>query len=125
MLKKCDKKDCIYFKGENKMKDIKTIASYGNDTIYHVISESGNSIIYDYFVYQNEEDFCFMPCESTFRFPQRLNFYDIPKITVNFYDIPKITDSAEMLKLAEIEKCNSETLKECISTMYLLLNEDK
>ena len=77
------------------------------DNIYHVISEPGDRTRYDYFVYRDGfDDFCFMPCKSTFRFPQRLNYYDVVNV-----------QESQIEHVFSRENCNPYTLAECIRTM--------
>ena len=91
------------------MKDIITM----NVNLYHVISEPGDMTRYDYFVFKDYDYYCFMPCKNTFRFPQRLNYWDIK-------DMRMEQDNKEFMKLAKIENCNPHTLKECIKTIIAL-----
>ena len=76
------------------------------DNLYHVISEPGDHTRYDYMVYKNYDNYSFMPVESTFRFPQRLNIYSVRGI-----------DEKRIREIAEYENCNYYTLLECIRTM--------
>ena len=87
---------------------MKQIINLATTNLYHIISEPGDCTRYDYFVYRDGTDnFCFMPCKSTFRFPQRLNYYDAQ-------DFKKDIDNS--YKAVELG-CNIWTLKECIRTM--------
>ena len=75
------------------------------ETFLHIISEPGDATRYDYGVFRTgPDDFSFMPIGSTFRFPQRLNFYDV-------CDIVSVDQCTEM---AEAHGCNAYTLFECI-----------
>lgn len=72
------------------------------DHLIHITSEPGDGTRYDYFVYRDGPDeFCFMPARSTFRFPQRLNF---------FKDVDEDI-------IAVHERCNPFTVKECLRVM--------
>ena len=77
---------------------------------FQVTSEPGDCTLYSYFVFKNGNDFCFMPCESTFRFPQRLNFYECDKL-----------DEYGIIQMAKFENVNPHTLAECIRTMRELM----
>jgi negative regulator of sigma E activity len=74
--------------------------------VYLVESEPGDGTRYSYFVYMDFDEFLFMPFRSTFRFPQRLNYFDVQNITDN-----------DGIKIADKENCNPYTLMECIRTM--------
>ena len=76
------------------------------ENLYCIVSEPGDATKYDYIVYKDYDYFCFMPRKSTFRFPQRLSWWDVEDI-----------DDNELIKLAEKECCNPHTLTECIRTM--------
>lgn len=77
------------------------------DGLYHITSEPGDGTRYQYFIYRDGPNkFCFMPSESTFRFPQRLNYRDIGELT-----------EEELVDMSEEERCNLWTLKECIRTI--------
>jgi len=71
----------------------------------HIISEPGDGTRYDYIFLKVGDDFIFAPVYNTFRYPQRLNYWDV-----------KDMDEEEILKLAKKENCNPWTLKECIRT---------
>ena len=81
--------------------------------LYHVASEPGDCTRYDYFVFQNGDDFSFMPCRSPFKFPQRLNAYDISNL-----------HRERELQMAEDEGCNLYTLQECIRTIKDILKSN-
>lgn len=68
----------------------------------HIISEPGDGTRYDYLVFRDGPDeFCFMPARSTFRFPQRLNFYE--------------ACAGYPIHLLAVEhNCNPWTIVECI-----------
>ena len=84
------------------MKETKEVGK----NIYHVVSEPGDLTRYDYFVYRDTDEFSFMPSGSTFRFPQRLNYYHVENLS-----------QEEIVILSNIEQCNPSTLMECIRTM--------
>lgn len=74
-----------------------------------VISEPGDGTRYDFYVLKDGPDnFCFTPCGSTFRFPQKLNYYEACNARNN---------QEELSKLAHRENCNPHTLRECIRVM--------
>lgn len=73
----------------------------------HIISEPGDGTRYDYLVFRDGPDeFCFMPARSTFKFPQRLNFYEVQSAK----------ESAIHLLVVE-HNCNPWTILECIRIM--------
>ena len=75
--------------------------------VLHITSEPGDGSHYDYLVYRDGPDeFCFMPGRSTFKFPQRLNFYAIQS-----------ADSSAIHLLAVEHNCNTWTIIECIRIM--------
>ena len=98
----------ITAKGNNMENKIDQIGK----NIYHILSQPGDGTRYDYFCYHNFDEFCFMPRNSTFRFPQRLNYYVVKKLT-----------EEELIKLAAKENCNPWTLKECIRTILKILGD--
>lgn len=78
-----------------------------NMQLVHVVSEPGDGTRYDYLVFRDGPDeFCFMPARSTFKFPQRLNFYDVQSVK----------ESAIHLLSVE-HNCNPHTIIECIRVM--------
>lgn len=81
-----------------------------NGKLYHVVSEPGDGTRYDFIVLRQYDDFTFMPCESTFRYPQRINFYNIP-------DSVLTSDFAE---IAKKEQCNPHTLVECCKVANII-----
>jgi hypothetical protein len=91
------------------MRQITQIATYAGD-LYHVVSEPGDGTRYDFVVLRQYDDFTFMPCKSTFRYPQRINFYDIP-------DSVLTSDFAE---IAKKEQCNPHTVVECCKVAKII-----
>ena len=77
--------------------------------ISHILSEPGDMTRYDYFVYEDCDEYCFMPCNNTFRYPQKLNYWDT-----------KILTEDQLMALAKKENCNPSTLRECIDTIKSL-----
>jgi len=83
-----------------------------NENLFHVISEPGDATRYDYFIFIDYDDYdecCFMPCRSTFRYPQWLNYWDVKDIS-----------EKDLIDLSSKEYCNPYTLKECIRTILEL-----
>lgn len=75
--------------------------------VLHIISEPGDGTHYDYLVFRDGPDeFCFMPARSTFRFPQRLNFYAVQSV-----------EESAIPLLAVEHNCNPCTIIECIRVM--------
>lgn len=94
-------------------KDRKEITELNID-IYHVLSEPGDATRYNYIVFEDYDNYSFMPCKNSFRYPQRLNYWDI-----------KDLDEGEEIKVAEETMCNLFTLRECIRTIKELRNKRK
>jgi hypothetical protein len=94
------------------MKDVKYIGS----GLYHIFSEPGDATRYDYIVLKMNDDYCFMPRKSVFRFPQRLNYWGVK----NGLDP---NNAQEIVELAELNHCNFYTLMECIRTVIELHEE--
>lgn len=70
--------------------------------VYHIVSEPGDATRYDYFVARDGPDeFVFMPYRSTFRFPQRINYYE----------------RENLAPIAEQANCNIHTVAECVRTI--------
>lgn len=82
------------------------------DDLFLVLSEPGDCTSYSYFVYKYFDDFSFMPCINTFRYPQRLNYHNIKNAT-----------EEQIIELAQKEFCNPFTLKECIRTIKKIMEE--
>lgn len=75
----------------------------------HVISEPGDATRYDYYVMKDgPNDYVFAPARSTFRFPQRINYFEGINALDNREDLDKIVDR---------ENCNHWTVIECINCM--------
>ena len=78
-----------------------------NMQLVHIISEPGNGIRYNYLVFRDgPAEFCFMPARSTFRFPQRLNFYDVQS-----------AEESAIHLLSVEHNCSPWTIIECIRVM--------
>lgn len=101
------------------MKDI-TLVSHN---IHHVLSEPGDATRYDYFVYRDGPDnFCFMPRSNTFRYPQRLNYFEVIPLA-KYKLVAEITDEDDrenLFALAARNQINPHTLIECINTIISL-----
>jgi len=87
--------------------------------VFLVISEPGDATLYDYFVFRDGPDnFCFMPRKSTFRFPQRLNWWEIEKWGEKWEE--------EIIGvIAKRENCNPFTVKECVRTMQEIFSKER
>lgn len=78
-------------------------------SVIHVISEPGDMTRYDYHVMNDGPDnFIFAPNGSTFRFPQRINYYE---------GVNALNDPEQLKEIAERENCNPCTVIECINMM--------
>jgi hypothetical protein len=92
------------------MKEIKRI------TGFRIISEPGDTTRYDYIIHRDGDYFCITPYESTFTFPQKLNYFDIKDIT-NVYEVERyITENIKLLYV------NPYTLLEVIRTIKDMFN---
>jgi len=80
------------------------------ENLYHILSEPGDMTRYSYIVLQSGNDYKFMPDESRFRFPQRLNYF-------KHKDLIHSDNFLSLLSEADMNLCNPHTLKECIKTM--------
>ena len=85
---------------------MKEIIEYSGN-IKHVVSEPGDATRYDYLVIQNYDDFMFVPYNNTFRYPQKINRFEL--------------DEVYELDIAERENCNLFTVRECIRTIKELI----
>jgi hypothetical protein len=92
--------------------------------VKRVISEPGDNTRYDYLVYQNPRDnvdFSFAPCESTFMFPQKLDYWSAIAIL----------DDEDSMKAAikainddhQLKNVNPYTLLECCRTIKQIKDE--
>lgn len=80
------------------------------NNVYWVESEPGDMTHYSFIVCMLSSDvFTFAPYNSTFNFPQRLNWREV-----------KSLDKEQLTAMANDLKCNPYTLKECIRVMKLL-----
>ena len=78
--------------------------------VFHIVSEPGDMTRYDYMINQNgPDDFTIAPVESTFAFPQRLDYH----VAKNILD----SDVKALWKKAEEMKVNPYTLKEVCGTI--------
>lgn len=73
--------------------------------IFHVISEPGDMTRYDFMIIKNYDDYLITPFKSTFRFPQRINIWDIKN--------KKIYND----KIAEDNNCNPCTVKAVVDAI--------
>lgn len=78
-------------------------------TVERVTMEPGDGTRYDFVVVRDGPDeFCFAPCTSTFRFPQRLNWYDAQRAS---------EEEGGIAAIAEKNHCNPWTVVACIKAM--------
>lgn len=78
--------------------------------VARVISEPGDCTRYDYLVMKFGDDYMFMPYDSTFTFPQRLNKWEVSDI--------ETIEEAEAFTLqtaARHSRVNPHTMLECIN----------
>lgn len=97
------------------MEQIIPIKENGEVKIWQVISEPGDCTYYDFIMVQNFDEFTFAPFASTFRFPQRINRYEIVE------NMAEEDKEKVIHQLAEREHCNPHTVKECIRIISLVL----
>lgn len=71
--------------------------------IYRIICEPGDMTRYDFFVIPYFDDFLIFPCESEFKFPQRLNKFDIFN-QKGFFNTFNYSNVEDRVKMAEIAK---------------------
>jgi len=91
--------------------------------ILFVNSEPGDATRYSYFVYRDgPEIFCFMPCDNTFRYPQRLDYWDVNSIDGPINGLTHL-ELEKLCKMSDKEQCNPNTLLECIRTIHTLHEE--
>lgn len=74
--------------------------------IYHIVSEPGDGTRYDYIMIIHDNEYLFVSYENDFRYPQRLNYYDVVDLS-----------EEEMFALANQKICNFYTLAECIRSI--------
>lgn len=88
---------------------------YLGNNFYLVISEPGDCTRYDYFVYKDRYIFIIMPRESTFIFPQIIDYYNHCRNAENKMSVCN--------ELAKKYNCNPYTVKEVIETCKILFEE--
>ena len=84
----------------------------------HIVSEPGDMTRYDYFVFQDGDEFIFMPCRNTFNYPQRISRWDKALKEVTVLD-------ASIQDIADKFRCNPHTVLECLKTIRLIIGEEK
>lgn len=74
---------------------------------FHVISEPGDATRYDFLVTKDYDNFLIVPYGSSFKFPQRINKYDIK---ANMNDIKQAIEENDYENLIELclLVCNDE-----------------
>jgi len=90
-----------------------------------VESQPGDGTAYSYFVFREGYDnFHFMPRHNTFRYPQRLSYWECKDFeTFAPHQRPEGYQLQDkLIKLAEEHNCNPHTLLECIRTMKEIKN---
>jgi len=91
------------------MKKVTLVGKSFHGNVYEIESEPGDLTSYSYFVYRDGPDeFCFMPKDNTFKYPQRLCWWDVNGLQ---------SEDEKLIELAETHNCNPFTLLECIGTM--------
>jgi hypothetical protein len=76
--------------------------------VFHVEQEPGDMTHYSYFVYRDGPDnFCFMPKDSTFKFPQRISWFEVQ-------------GDEGIRGVAQREGCNPCTVAACVETMKMM-----
>lgn len=88
-----------------------------NIAVNRIISEPGDMTRYDYIIVNlGNGEFSIAPYGSTFKFPQRLSYYDIQ-------DIESVNDCIEYIKndIDNFVGVNPYTLFECVSCIKELM----
>lgn len=100
-----------------KTKNMKVIK---DAVVKHVVSEPGDYTRYDYHVTQFGDEFMFMPYESTFKFPQKIDYWEVKDVET-IEDVLACTISEQY----DTDKTGISpyTLLECIRTIKELVNE--
>ena len=81
--------------------------------IFTITAEPGDMTRYEYIAYrEGPDEFTFAPTHSTFRFPQRLNSWDC-----------KDLNEDQLIAMAQKERCNPHTLKECVNCMEEIIKK--
>jgi hypothetical protein len=75
-------------------------------TVFAIDSEPGDMTHYQYVLIEHYDDYCITPLGSTFRFPQKLNWWEI-----------KDADEEKIIEIADREHCNPWTVKEVIAAI--------
>ena len=84
--------------------------NYISDNCIEVEYEPGDMTRYSFFVHRlSPDDYSIAPKDSTFRFPQRLNIWDVTDI-----------DEENLMRIAEKENCNPYTLKAVIDIIMII-----
>ena len=91
-------------------KEIKQIA----EDVYRVTSEPGDATRYDYFVIKYYDDFMFAPRENNFRYPQRINKWDVDADNIEWVE-----------NMSTKNNCNPWTVIECCKTIEDILKINK
>ena len=96
--------------------------------VYHVDSQPGDATHYSYFVYRDGYDsFNFMPKDNTFKYPQKLSYWDVKDLDVR---VPQEMSGSrdvqqEIIDLAIKHDYNPYTIKECVRTIIELYEEKR
>ena len=69
--------------------------------IWQVESEPGDATHYSYVVINNYDDWMFAPWDNTFRYPQKINKWEMD----------------DTISIAEREQCSQYTIAECVRTI--------
>lgn len=91
-------------------------------------SQPGDATKYSYFVYREGYDnFHFMPKDNTFKYPQRLSYWDVKDLDVRVpHEMSGSRDvQQEIIDLAIKHDCNPYTIKECIRTMKEIVEKSE
>jgi hypothetical protein len=86
--------------------------------LFKVDSEPGDRTKYSYYTFKSFDKYKFVPCNSTFMFPQVISKWDAMKV--------EDTENEEediVKEIAERYNCNAYTVLECIRTIQELEKE--
>ena len=103
---------------ERRKETCKTMNLAGGD-LFYVVSEPGDMTQYNYLAYYHGGGhYHFMPLKSSFKFPQIISIQEIPSSFEgkDLFD-RSLCNTPEIVKIAEDNNCNPNTVLECIRTI--------
>ena len=83
---------------------------FGCDGIFLVDSQPGDATRYQFMIYcDGPDEYTIMPTRSTFKFPQRINWWDVKEITVD-----------EAFEACKENRVNPHTLMEVVRIIKMI-----